>query len=80
MFMFIRAVEFITIAILLTLLITEVAAPVIMGRPLFPMWRKKKAVEAAKLAAAKENLDIAGIRHRTKVVEKETTKKENKRV
>ena len=71
--------EFVLLALLCLFMVTQVIWPALMGRPLFPFFRKDKREVEKELEQAKDLADNEKVRRTTDHVLEGASKKNNRR-
>ncbi|MCK9458362.1 MAG: hypothetical protein M0R80_01810 [Proteobacteria bacterium] len=68
---FLEAVQFIIVVLIVGFTITQVIAPILLGRPTFPIFKRKNKTVDAALASAKEEVDLAKKKRQLKALQAE---------
>ena len=55
---FLEVAEFLTVLLIMGVLLTQVIIPILMGRPVFPILKRKNKTMDQALAEAKEEVDL----------------------
>ena len=73
---FLELAEFIAVLLIIVFTVTQVILPILMGRPIFPIFKRKNKTVDQALAEAKEDVDLAKKKKQLKALQAEVEAEE----